>query len=97
MKTTRYIGLVLLSAMMLLTGCKDYLTEIEPGKTMLDDYYTSPDAAYSIIIAVQICQSRILAYVQTGQFVGSTVQIVQRYILTDIQLRHLIFETNQGF
>ena len=45
MKTTRYIGLVLLSAMMLLTGCRDYLTEIEPGKTMLDDYYTSPDAA----------------------------------------------------
>ena len=45
MKTTRYIGLVLLSAMMLLTGCRDYLTEIEPGKTMLDDYYTWPDAA----------------------------------------------------
>ena len=29
----------------LLMGCKDYLTEIEPGKTMLEDYYTSPEAA----------------------------------------------------
>ncbi len=29
----------------LLTGCKDYLTEIEPGKTLLGDFYTSPEAA----------------------------------------------------
>ncbi len=27
------------------TGCKDYLTEIEPGTTLLQDYYTSTDAA----------------------------------------------------
>ena len=26
-------------------GCKDYLTEIEPGTTLLEDFYTSTDAA----------------------------------------------------
>lgn len=40
----RTMGLVLACGAML-TGCKDYLTEIEPGKTMLGDYYTSPEAA----------------------------------------------------
>ena len=40
----RTMGLVLACGVML-TGCKDYLTEIEPGKTMLGDYYTSPEAA----------------------------------------------------
>lgn len=29
----------------LLTGCKDYLTEIEPGTTRLEDYFTSTAAA----------------------------------------------------
>lgn len=28
-----------------MTGCKDYLTEIEPGSTLLEDFYTSTDAA----------------------------------------------------
>ena len=28
-----------------MTGCKDYLTEIEPGTTLLEDFYTSTDAA----------------------------------------------------
>lgn len=27
------------------TGCKDYLTEIEPGTTLLEDFFTSTDAA----------------------------------------------------
>ena len=27
------------------TGCKDYLTEIEPGTTLLEDFYTSTAAA----------------------------------------------------
>lgn len=28
-----------------MTGCKDYLTEIEPGTTLLSDFYTSTEAA----------------------------------------------------
>lgn len=28
-----------------MTSCRDYLTEIEPGKTLLEDYYTSTAAA----------------------------------------------------
>ena len=28
-----------------LSGCRDYLTEIEPGTTLLEDFYTSTDAA----------------------------------------------------
>ena len=38
-------SLVLVLGSLFLTGCKDYLTEIEPGKTLLDDYYTSTAAA----------------------------------------------------
>lgn len=45
MKTNRYLGFALAAAAVMMTGCKDYLTEIEPGKTMLNDYYTSPEAA----------------------------------------------------
>ena len=28
-----------------MTGCKDYLTEIEPGTTLLEDFYISTPAA----------------------------------------------------
>lgn len=37
--------LMIALAALSLTGCKDYLTEIEPGKTLLEDYYVSPEAA----------------------------------------------------
>ncbi|MBR6017037.1 MAG: RagB/SusD family nutrient uptake outer membrane protein [Paludibacteraceae bacterium] len=38
-------GLLSLSVAVCFTGCKDYLTEIEPGTTLLEDFYTSTDAA----------------------------------------------------
>ncbi len=44
MKKTHYIVLTF-AACVALTGCKDYLTEIEPGTTRLDDYFVSTDAA----------------------------------------------------
>lgn len=44
MKKTQYIVLAL-AACVAFTGCKDYLTEIEPGTTRLDDYFVSTDAA----------------------------------------------------
>ena len=37
--------LVLALCSLFMTGCKDYLTEIEPGTTLLADFYTSTDAA----------------------------------------------------
>ena len=43
-QTIRTICLVLVCGLMM-TGCKDYLTEIEPGTTRLDDYFTSTAAA----------------------------------------------------
>lgn len=41
----KYIFLSLALAGMVLTSCRDYLTETEPGKTLLSDYYTSPATA----------------------------------------------------
>ena len=38
-------GLLSLSVAVFFTGCKDYLTEIEPGTTLLEDFYTSTEAA----------------------------------------------------
>ena len=42
MKTFRYSIFALL---LLFTGCRDYLTEIEPGTTLLNDFFTSTAAA----------------------------------------------------
>lgn len=42
MKTFRYSIFALL---LLFTGCHDYLTEIEPGTTLLNDFFTSTAAA----------------------------------------------------
>ena len=42
MKTFRYSIFALL---LLFTGCRDYLTEIEPGTTLLGDFFTSTAAA----------------------------------------------------
>ena len=46
MKTMNKITVVLciLSSMLYLTGCKDYLSEPEPGATKLEDYFTSSEA-----------------------------------------------------
>lgn len=47
MKTNivKFLSIVLIPCSMLFSGCKDYLTEIEPGTTLLEDFYTSTDAA----------------------------------------------------
>lgn len=37
-----------------MTGCKDYLTEIEPGTDLLEDYYTSADAAVQNVTACYV-------------------------------------------
>ena len=37
-----------------MTGCKDYLTEIEPGTTLLDDYYSSTAAAQENIVGCYV-------------------------------------------
>ena len=42
MKTLKYSILVLL---LIFTGCREYLTEIEPGTTLLGDFFTSTAAA----------------------------------------------------
>ncbi|MBO4666443.1 MAG: RagB/SusD family nutrient uptake outer membrane protein [Paludibacteraceae bacterium] len=43
---TKYVSLIcVLSSVLFFTGCKDYLTEIEPGTTLLEDFFTSTDAA----------------------------------------------------
>ena len=42
---TKYLFISILCSVLCLSGCKDYLTEIEPGKTLLEDYYTSTAAA----------------------------------------------------
>ena len=36
------------------TGCKDYLTEIEPGTTMLEDYFTSTAAAQENLVGCYV-------------------------------------------
>lgn len=44
-------GLLSLSVAVCFTGCKDYLTEIEPGTTLIEDFYTSTPAAVQNITA----------------------------------------------
>lgn len=44
-KTIKKIALFLIPCSFLMTSCKDYLTEIEPGTTLLEDFYTSTAAA----------------------------------------------------
>ena len=45
MKTKYFYITCILSSVFFFSGCKDYLTEIEPGTTLLEDFYTSTDAA----------------------------------------------------
>lgn len=42
---TKNLMLALAGSTILLSGCKAYLTEIEPGKTLLEDYFTSTATA----------------------------------------------------
>ncbi len=51
MKTKIYrIGLLSM-VLMTMVGCQDYLTAPEPGKTQLDDYFTSAEAATANVTA----------------------------------------------
>ncbi|MBR1878261.1 MAG: RagB/SusD family nutrient uptake outer membrane protein [Paludibacteraceae bacterium] len=46
MKKFKFLSVIcILCSVFSLTGCKDYLTEIEPGTTLLEDFYTSTAAA----------------------------------------------------
>ena len=46
MKAIKNISIIcVLCSVFFLSGCKDYLTEIEPGTTLLEDFFTSTDAA----------------------------------------------------
>lgn len=45
MKTIKKISFIFVLCSLLLTSCKDYLTEIEPNTTLLEDFYTSTAAA----------------------------------------------------
>lgn len=47
-------GLLSLSTLVFFTGCKDYLTEIEPGSDMLEDFYTSTEAAVQNVTACYV-------------------------------------------
>ena len=47
-------GLLSLSAAVFFTGCKDYLTEIEPGTDLLEDFYISTDAAVQNVTACYV-------------------------------------------
>lgn len=47
-------GLLSLSVAVFFTGCKDYLTEIEPGTDLLEDFYTSTEAAVQNVTACYV-------------------------------------------
>lgn len=56
-RTIKKIALCTLSFVTLslgFTGCKDYLTEIEPGTTMLEDYFTSTAAAQENLVGCYV-------------------------------------------
>ena len=41
----KFLSFVFILCSLFMTSCRDYLTEIEPGKTLLEDFYTSTAAA----------------------------------------------------
>ena len=52
--TLSVCGLLSLIVLVFFTGCRDYLTEIEPGTDMLEDYYTSTAAAVQNVTACYV-------------------------------------------
>ena len=54
MKTKYLFIICILSSVFFFGGCKDYLTEIEPGTDMLEDFYTSTDAAVQNVTACYV-------------------------------------------
>ncbi|MBO4577229.1 MAG: RagB/SusD family nutrient uptake outer membrane protein [Paludibacteraceae bacterium] len=50
----KILAIVLVPCSLLLNGCKDYLTEIEPGTDLLEDFYISTDAAVQNVTACYV-------------------------------------------
>ncbi|MBP5658427.1 MAG: RagB/SusD family nutrient uptake outer membrane protein [Paludibacteraceae bacterium] len=54
-KTYKYLSVIcILSSVLFFSGCKDYLTEIEPGTDLLEDFYTSTEAAVQNVTACYV-------------------------------------------
>ena len=52
---TKYLSIIFaLCSVFFLSGCKDYLTEIEPGTDLLEDFYISTDAAVQNVTACYV-------------------------------------------
>ena len=54
MKTKYFSIICVLCSVLCLSGCKDYLTEIEPGTDLLEDFYTSTEAAVQNVNACYV-------------------------------------------
>ena len=54
MKTKYFSVIIVLCSVLCLSGCKDYLTEIEPGTTLLSDYFTSTAAAQENLVGCYV-------------------------------------------
>lgn len=54
MKTMKQISFIFVLCSLLLTSCKDYLTEIEPGTTLLEDYFSSTAAAQENLVGCYV-------------------------------------------
>lgn len=54
MKTKYLFIICILSSVFFFGGCKDYLTEIEPGTDLLEDFYTSTEAAVQNVTACYV-------------------------------------------
>ena len=46
--------LILVLCSLFMTSCKDYLTEIEPGTTLLEDYFTSTATAKENLVGCYV-------------------------------------------
>lgn len=54
-KTIKYVSVIcILCSVFSFTGCKDYLTEIEPGTTLLSDYFSSTAAAEENLVGCYV-------------------------------------------
>ena len=52
---TKYLSIIFaLCSVFFLSGCKDYLTEIEPGTDLLEDFYISTEAAVQNVTACYV-------------------------------------------
>ncbi|MBQ7530820.1 MAG: RagB/SusD family nutrient uptake outer membrane protein [Paludibacteraceae bacterium] len=52
---TKYLSIIFaLCSVFFLSSCKDYLTEIEPGTDLLEDFYTSTEAAVQNVTACYV-------------------------------------------